>query len=1159
MSDTADSAYVALKANILAAIPTDALPQLAFLSQPCVAGTAFTWLEFIAGALLGLFIPALIAVVLRPAPKTRTLPDAAPPSETTDVEVKNNGGDLGLLFSEEPGLVLVGVARSSPAERAGAARFVLGARLTHVNRGVVGSLGDIGAAVGAAPAGPEAPPLVLTFTRLGDTERAEQAARERGRLLSRIEEAKAAAVAAAASAAAENPSQTQLLQLEEDAARRDAMIQRLESELHGAAEALEREEHTNLQLQAELQAASSADTALQRALGEGTRPPPPLELAALRATVEQKDATINALTREVQAMERRGGERGAEAAAQEARADQALADALAEAAARGDEARRLREETAALREECAAALGATAGTADAQLLAEEVKDLQQLLAQREASQAAEASALRAELAAAEAARAEAAAEAEKQADEAEKVREQAAAAATAAEANTATLHTMAVQADQRAELLDRIGGERAAALREREEAAAALAEASDEVRRLQAAAARRAEELQAAQEEGAGLAREVAALEEEVQTRRRAHEAALESLETQAREAEALRARAAAAEADGGAAEKEAEARRLQAALGTVQERVSRTEEMLEEAREKERRLVAEVESLRTRLVELETSRSQSPSAASGDGGAGGEAARLTFVHEAEMGQAREALAEVQSRVRELESELARVADERVDIARENRALVERLESSGGTEATSEELEHLRQQLKVEQQNSIELLDRVAAGEHKNNVLQTSNSTLEDMLSASKQRVDSLETTCCSREEAVKALEEEVRVLRAGMTPARVPERTGSVTSVPSHTADNTAPRGAYYSPEADQYGSLEVVSERGNSKSPLGTRAQSYHAGSPQARTPGSQLPTAPSQVELLRMKNGLSFGPPTGASHTTSPAPANRSSAPPAAAASTPNRAGSTAATFAYERRAAGGTSASASATDAGSYAAPTPEALAAALAPQTPTIIVVNSVEKPVVKGTYELMDGVTHNGYPMWAAGTHRIFSSREGYWMVSADEAGPVKNVGRLVSSTTHEGRQPDDIVSWDYSNGTEWLTSQKTRLVRVARRDSGADLRGVSDSPVRPAAHPKQSPNVRLSIPSKDALRGAEHGLPQGWEVSETGVAVRPEGGVYGSVTDAQAAVSKTPASLQVCTAFSAGLCRKGSACPNLHDAPVKRAYSNSSLVSPSF
>ena len=441
------------------------------------------------------------------------------------------------------------------------------------------------------------------------------------------------------------------------------------------------------------------------------------------------------------------------------------------------------------------------------------------------------------------------------------------------------------------------------------------------------------------------------------------------------------------------------------------------------------------------------------------------------------------------------------------------------------------------------------------------------------MLSASKHRVDSLETTCCSREEAVKALEEEVRVLRAGMTPARVPERTGSVTSVPSHTADHTATSGAYvcscvtaththtptfpavqYSPEADQYGSLEVVSERGNSKSPLGTRAQSYLAGSPQARTPGSQLPTAPSQVELLRMKNGLSFGPPAAASHTTSPAPANRSSAPPAAAAaSTPNRAGSTAATFAYERRAAGGTSVSTA--DAVQYAAPTLEALA----PQTPTTIVVNSVEKPVVKGTYVLMDGVTHNGYPMWAAGTHRIFSSREGYWMVSADEAGPVKNVGRLVSSTTHEGRQPDDIMSWDYSNGTEWLTSQKTRLVRVARRDAGAGLRGVSDSPVRPAAHPKQSPSVRLSIPSKDALRGAEHGLPQGWEVSESGMAVRPEGGVFGSVTDAQAAVSKTPASLQVCTAFSAGLCRKGSACPNLHDAPVKRAYSNSSLVSPSF
>eukprot|EP01063_Lacrimia_lanifica_P008874 TRINITY_DN15957_c0_g1_i1.p1 TRINITY_DN15957_c0_g1~~TRINITY_DN15957_c0_g1_i1.p1 ORF type:complete len:2038 (+),score=833.35 TRINITY_DN15957_c0_g1_i1:146-6115(+) len=112
---------------------------------------------------------------------------------------------------------------------------------------------------------------------------------------------------------------------------------------------------------------------------------------------------------------------------------------------------------------------------------------------------------------------------------------------------------------------------------------------------------------------------------------------------------------------------------------------------------------------------------------------------------------------------------------------------------------------------------------------------------------------------------------------------------------------------------------------------------------------------------------------------------------------------------------------------------------------------------SVEKPVVRGVYRQLDGVVHNGYPMWGCGTHRIFSSREGYWMVSADEAGPLKNVGRLVSHTIHEGRPPQAMHVWDYSNGTTWVSSRQTAVQEHAPQPAAAAYRG---SPVR--GHPKR-------------------------------------------------------------------------------------------------
>ncbi|KAJ9459772.1 hypothetical protein DIPPA_11440 [Diplonema papillatum] len=193
-------------------------------------------------------------------------------------------------------------------------------------------------------------------------------------------------------------------------------------------------------------------------------------------------------------------------------------------------------------------------------------------------------------------------------------------------------------------------------------------------------------------------------------------------------------------------------------------------------------------------------------------------------------------------------------------------------------------------------------------------------------------------------------------------------------------------------------------------------------------------------------------------------------------------------------------------------------------AAAAPREPLgvsrVLGVFSEEKPAVQGTYELMDGVVHNGHPMWACGNHRIFSSKEGYWMVSADGAGPAKNVGRLVSSTVHEGRTPELVGSWDYSNGAEWVTSKNTRVaLPFSRRSASPGDRSPSSSASSPhlSLNPANvKPRVpacvpRLPLPSREDLRAADYGFPQGWQVYEDGRAASDEGVVFGSIPEAAA------------------------------------------------
>ena len=273
----------------------------------------------------------------------------------------------------------------------------------------------------------------------------------------------------------------------------------------------------------------------------------------------------------------------------------------------------------------------------------------------------------------------------------------------------------------------------------------------------------------------------------------------------------------------------------------------------------------------------------------------------------------------------------------------------------------------------------------------------------------------------------------------------------------------------------------------------------------------------TTPTQVEILRMKNGLG---------------ANVPRASPRKAATPPRT--SPAAASVYARRTA------------------TAKSVHPTVDTQYPATLSVTSTEKAVLKGVYELLDTVTHNGYPMWGCASCRIFSSREGYWMVSADDAGPMKNVGRLVSSTTHDGSLPDEVASWDYSNGTEWVTSQQTQITRLNPRSSASPSRHIpratslSQSQVSPREQADlrrvSSAVPRLAIPKRDAIPLAG----KGWVGGVSG-----EEGVGGSGgVDVR---RSAPSSLKVCRAFAAGHCRQGAACALLHDTAPHQG-----LVSPS-
>ena len=88
--------------------------------------------------------------------------------------------------------------------------------------------------------------------------------------------------------------------------------------------------------------------------------------------------------------------------------------------------------------------------------------------------------------------------------------------------------------------------------------------------------------------------------------------------------------------------------------------------------------------------------------------------------------------------------------------------------------------------------------------------------------------------------------------------------------------------------------------------------------------------------------------------------------------------------------------------------------------------PRVLRVLSPDKPGVSGEYTLLGGL-HNGEAVWGGGgQRRLYSTKAGYWMLTAAERGPDRDVGLVESAAPHGGAYPSDVVDWQAFDGVSW-------------------------------------------------------------------------------------------------------------------------------------
>eukprot|EP01062_Namystynia_karyoxenos_P006943 TRINITY_DN12428_c0_g1_i2.p1 TRINITY_DN12428_c0_g1~~TRINITY_DN12428_c0_g1_i2.p1 ORF type:complete len:817 (+),score=233.02 TRINITY_DN12428_c0_g1_i2:87-2453(+) len=131
---------------------------------------------------------------------------------------------------------------------------------------------------------------------------------------------------------------------------------------------------------------------------------------------------------------------------------------------------------------------------------------------------------------------------------------------------------------------------------------------------------------------------------------------------------------------------------------------------------------------------------------------------------------------------------------------------------------------------------------------------------------------------------------------------------------------------------------------------------------------------------------------------------------------------------------------------------------------LDPGVPRLIsVVGGARAYPVDGTYQLVEGDTYHGQPLWASGDRRIYSGTNGLWIVTEASVNMSSNSGLITSSMKHCGVMPTQLnapwETWDPEHrqpGSDqlgsWVLDHVVQITEIRPGESDGGRRRAGSS-----------------------------------------------------------------------------------------------------------